>query len=145
MVKEVVSGMGKNSSRTDKNPSAQVKRIQRDAKIGSASGGPRGSRLQNEALQSAAPTAVTGSAVSQGVPTPSISSNVTNIFAPGNKNVPFTDGAGMDTAGLNPQDLMVPNLKNPDSGLVLFSAMYAAFPDPKLRRILESYDQEGIQ
>lgn len=143
MVKEVVSGVGANSSRTDKNPSAQVKRIQRDAKIGSASGGPRGSRLENESLQSAAATSTTGSAVSQNS-FPEVSKQVTNIFAPGNSNVPFTDGAGMDTAGRTPSDLVTPNLNSPDPGLVLFSAMYAASPTPALRRILEAYDQEGM-
>jgi hypothetical protein len=143
MVKEVVSGVGKNASRTDKNPSAQVKRIQRDAKIGSASGGPRGSRLENESLQSAIATEPTGSAVTQNI-YPEMSKQVTNIFAPGNPNVPFTDGAGMDTPGRTPGDLTTPNLSSPDAGLVLISAMYAASPTPALRRMLEAYDQEGI-
>lgn len=143
MVKEVVSGVGKNASRTDKNPSAQVKRIQRDAKIGSASGGPRGSRLENESLQSAIKTGPTGSAVSQNE-FPQMSNQVTNIYAPGNPNVPFTDGAGMDTAGKTPGDLVTPNMSSPDPGLILISAMYAAAPSPALRRMLEAYDQEGI-
>lgn len=143
MVKEVVSGVGKNSSRTDKNPSAQVKRIQRDAKIGSASGGTYGSRAQNESLQSGGMTPTTGSAVSQNE-FPQMSSQVTNIFAPGNPNVPFTDGAGMDTPGRSPSDLITPNMSSPDPGLVLISAMYAAAPSPALRRMLEAYDQEGI-
>ena len=142
MVKEVVSGVGKNASRTDKNPSAQVKRIQRDAKIGSASGGPYGSRAENESLQSGGATPATGSAVTQNI-YPEMSKQVTNIFAPGNPNVPFTDGAGMDTPGRTPGDLTTPNLSSPDAGLVLISAMYAASPTPALRRMLEAYDQEG--
>ena len=143
MVKEVVSGVGANSSRTDKNPSAQVKRIQRDAKIGSASGGTYGSRAENESLQSGGTVPATGSAVSQNM-YPEMSKQVTNIFAPGNPNVPFTDGAGMDTPGRTPSDLVTPNLNSPDPGLVLISAMYAASPTPALRRMLEAYDQEGI-
>ena len=143
MVKEVVSGVGKNASRTDKNPSAQVKRIQRDAKIGSASGGAYGSRAENESLQSGGATPATGSAVTQNM-YPEMSKQVTNIFAPGNPNVPFTDGAGMDTPGRTPGDLTTPNLSSPDAGLVLISAMYAASPTPALRRMLEAYDQEGI-
>ena len=113
MVKEVVSGVGANSSRTDKNPSAQVKRIQRDAKIGSASGGTYGSRAENESLQSGGTVPATGSAVSQNM-YPEMSKQVTNIFAPGNPNVPFTDGAGMDTPGRTPGDLVTPNLNSPD-------------------------------
>jgi hypothetical protein len=142
MAKEVVSGMGANSSRTDKNLSARVERVQRDAKIGSASGGTYGARAENESLQSAQPTSATGSAITQNV-FPEMSKQVTNIFAPGNPNVPFTDGAGMDTAGRTPQDLITPNLTNPDPGLVLISAMYAASPSPVLRRMLEAYDEEG--
>jgi hypothetical protein len=143
MVKEVVSGMGANSSRTDKNPSSRAKKIQRDAKIGSASGGSYGSRAENESLQSAQPTTATGSAVSQNA-YPEMSKQLPNIFSPGNPDVPFTDGAGMDTAGRTPRDLVTPNLSSPDPGLVLISAMYAASPTPILRRMLEAYDQEGI-
>jgi hypothetical protein len=142
MAKEVVSGMGANSSRTDKNLSARVERVQRDAKIGSASGGTYGARLENESLQSAETTTATGSAVSKNA-YPEMSKQLPNIFSPGNPNVPFTDGAGMNTAGSSPQDLITPNLTSPDPGLVLISAMYAASPSPVLRRMLEAYDEEG--
>lgn len=142
-VNEVVSGMSANSSRTDKNLSSRVKKIQREAKIGSASGGSYGARLENESLQSAEATPVTGSAVSQNA-YPQMSKQLPNIFSPGNPDVPFTDGAPMDTAGRGPRDLITPNLTSPDPGLVLISAMYAASPSPVLRRMLEAYDQEGI-
>lgn len=140
---EVVSGVAQGSKRTDKNLSSRVKKVQREAKIGSASGGAYGARLENESLQSAQPTPATGSAVSQNA-YPEMSKQLPNIFSPGNPNVPFTDGAGMDTEGRTPRDLVTPNLTSPDPGLVLISAMYAASPSPILRRMLEAYDQEGI-
>jgi len=43
-VNEVVSGMGANSSRTDKNVSERVAKIQREAKIQNMSGGSYGER-----------------------------------------------------------------------------------------------------
>lgn len=140
---EVVSGVAQGSKRTDKNLSSRVKKVQREAKIGSASGGAYGARLENESLQSAQPTPATGSAVSQNA-YPEMSKQLPNIFSAGNPNVPFTDGAGMDTEGRTPRDLVTPNLTSPDPGLVLISAMYAASPSPILRRMLEAYDQEGI-
>ena len=52
-IKETVSGMGKNSSRTDKNLSERVARVQRNAKIQNSSNGSYGSRAELQSIAEA--------------------------------------------------------------------------------------------
>ena len=139
MVKQVVSGVGKNSSRTDQNLVERTQRVQREATMANASGGPRGSLKTNRELSQGGTMATTASAVSANPPMP----KSTNVFAPGNPNVPFTDGAGGNTPGKGPNDLLS-NMNSSDPGSVLIRAMYVANPTPELRRYVEAYNEEGI-
>lgn len=139
MVKQVVSGVGKNSSRTDQNLVERTQRVQREATMANASGGPRGSLKTNRELSQGGTMATTASAVSANPPMP----RSANVFAPGNPNVPFTDGAGGNTPGKSPNDLLS-NMNSSDPGSVLIRAMYAANPTPELRRYVEAYNEEGI-
>ena len=143
-INEKVSGVGANSSRTDNNVSERVKKIQREAKIENANGGAYSERANLTNLTSGFSTP-TGSAVSSNPAAPSvpISSQLTPITAPGNPNVPFTDGAGGNTPGKQPNELLS-QMQSPDAGSVLIRAMYLANPSPYLRRMVEAYDAEGL-
>lgn len=142
MVKQVVSGVGKNSSRTDQNLVERTQRVQREATMSNAVGGPQGSSKLNRELSQAAPMPTTGSATSASPSMGGPATTVTPAFAPGNPNVPFTDGAGGNTAGKQPGDLMA-NMYASDPGSVLIRAMYLANPTPELRRMVEAYNEEG--
>lgn len=137
-----VSGVGKNAKRTDL---GRVQKIQRNAKIQNAAGGPRGERRALTELSQGGMTAQTASAVSadqtqQAMPG---SSRVTPIFAPGSASRPFTDGAGGNTPGKQPEDLLV-NMNTPNSASVLARAMHLANPTPYTRRLVEQFDAAGL-
>lgn len=134
-----VSGVGKNAKRTDR---GMVQKIQRNAKIQNASGGAYGERAEMQSIASGASTAPTASAVSaQPAPRPAV--QVTGAFAPGSQDKPFTDGAGGNTAGATPDDLMA-NYQSSDPGAILVRAMYRMYPTPELRRYVEAYNEEGL-
>jgi hypothetical protein len=134
-----ISGVGKNAKRTDR---GMVQKIQRNAKIQNASGGAYGQRAEMQSIASGAATGPTGSAVSaQPAPTPAV--QVTGAFAPGSQDKPFTDGAGGNTAGATPDELMA-NYQSSDPGAVLIRAMYSMYPTPELRRYVEAYNAEGL-
>jgi hypothetical protein len=141
--KQTVSGVGKNSSRSDQNLVERTQRVQREANMANATGAPRGTAKTNRELSQGGAMATTASAVSanQGMPTPAI--NVVSPFAPGSPNRPDTDGMGGNTAGKSPNDLMA-NYMASDAGSILARAMYAAYPTPELRRYVEAYNEEGI-
>jgi hypothetical protein len=134
-----VSGVGKSAKRTDR---GMVQKIQRNAKIQNASGGAYGDRAEMQSIASGASTAPTASAVSaQPAPRPAV--QVTGAFAPGSQDKPFTDGAGGNTAGATPDDLMA-NYQSSDPGAILVRAMYRMYPTPELRRYVEAYNEEGL-
>jgi hypothetical protein len=144
MVKQVVSGVGKNSSRTDQNVVERTQRVQREATMANATGAARGSLKINRELSQGGDMATTASAVSANTPMPTISgTNVTNVFAPGDPNTPLTDGAGGNTAGVGP-DALNANFISSDPGSILIRAMYLASPSPELRRMVEAYNEEGV-
>jgi hypothetical protein len=93
-ITEKVSGVGANASRTDKNLSERVARVQRDAKMQNATGGPYRSRADLEAIAGGAstnvptpsPTAPQGNLIADSVP-------AVNAFAPGSQDLPLSHGA----------------------------------------------------
>jgi hypothetical protein len=140
--KQQVSGVGKGSSRTDQNLVERTQRVQREANMANATGGPRGSAKTNREISQGGAMATTASAVSADAMTRS-ALNVVSPFAPGSPNRPDTDGMGGNTAGKTPNDLMA-NYNSTDAGSILVRAMYAAYPTPELRRYVEAYNEEGI-
>jgi hypothetical protein len=145
MVKQVVSGVGKNSSRTDKNLVERTQSIQRKAKIQNAAGAPQGVRQELQSLTQGDATAQTASAVSADVQQPPvpISQTVTPVFAPGSQNLPFADGAGGNTAGRGP-DALLANFNTPNAGSVLARALHLANPTPYTSRLVRQFDDQGM-
>ena len=144
MVKQVVSGVGKNASRTDQNVVERTQRVQREATMANATGAPRGSLKTNRELSQGGDMATTASAVSANTPMPTVpATNVTGAFAPGDPNTPLTDGAGGNTKGAGP-DALNANFISSDPGSILIRAMYLASPSPELRRMVEAYNEEGV-
>lgn len=134
---EVVSGMSKNSKRTDL---GNVAKIQRSAKIQNAAGGPYRNRQELQDLASQATTGTTGSAVSAAGPVPQRFKPV-DVFTPSNETL--TNGAGNNTAGTPPSPVS-DALQSPDAGRVLAAALFRAYPNPYTRANLEAFDAEGI-
>jgi hypothetical protein len=133
---EVVSGMGANSSRTDKNLSARVQRVVSDAKIQNANNGAYADRSQLTNLAQGASTDV--STPSATAPT-SIPVTTTNVFAPGSQDKPLSDGApggpGRNTSNQIPVDSA-----NPDS--IFVRALAQANPDSRqLMMMVEAYNE----
>ena len=136
MVKQVVSGVGKGSKRTDQN---LVSRIQRDAKIQNASGGPYEQRGELENLAGGAALLPNNQAMEQSNFTASLPDS--NAFAPSMHQDPLSHGGqfgpGQDASQqLTPVDAI-------DQGSILVRAMFSMNPTPQLRRILEAYNEEG--
>lgn len=132
MVKEVVSGVGANSSRTDKNLTARVQAVVNDAKIQNAPGGSytERSNLTNLAqgasteVASAMPVAAMGQPASMPVQT-------TNVFAPGSQDKPLSDGA-KGGPGSNVSTQIPVDAPNQDSILVRTLAQL----NPQSRQLL---------
>ena len=143
-VQQVVSLPGAGSKRIDKNNVERVQRIQRNAEIQPASGGAYGSRRINEDDVANAPISPTASAVSSNItmPPPPVAPS-TNIFDANDPNDIFTNGAGGNTAGTGPDELMS-RFNTHDAGYVLLAAMYQTNPTPEIARMLEAYNEEGI-
>ena len=143
-IPQVVSGVGAGAKRVDKNNVERVQRIQRNAEIQQASGGAYGSRRINEDDVANAPISPTASAVSSNItmPPPPVAPS-TNIFDANDPNDIFTNGAGGNTAGTNP-DVLNARFNTHDAGYVLLAAMYQMSPTPELARMLEAYNEEGI-
>jgi hypothetical protein len=142
-IQQKVSGVGKNSSRSDQNIVERTQRVQREATMANATGAPQGSAKTNRELSQGGAMARTASAVSV---TPAMAAPTTNVvspFAPGSPDRPDTDGMGGNTPGKGPNDLMA-NSNSTDAGSILVRAMYAAYPTPELRRYVEAYNEEGI-
>ena len=143
-INEKVSGMGANASRTDKNLSERVARVQRDAKVQNMSGGAYGQRAEMESIASGAPT---------NVPTPQVtmpegntlagSVDAVNAFAPGTQGVPLSEGATYGPgAG---QEVLPTPVDAIDQGSVLARAMLMANPNSRqLRLMVEAYNELGV-
>lgn len=138
MVKQVVSGVGKNSKRTDQN---LVSRIQRDAQIQNASGGTYGERGElTQLAQEGAATAMAPSATAVGTNPMIAGLPTTDAFLPGDDR-PTSSGApggpGVDDSNLsNPIDAI-------DQTQTLARAMFLANPNSiQLALIVDAYNQE---
>lgn len=142
-IQQKVSGVGKNSSRTDQNVVERTQRVQREANMANATGAPQGTAKVNRELSQGGAMARTASAVSVNPAMPTPTTNVVSPFAPGSPDRPDTDGMGGNTPGKGPNDLMA-NSNSTDAGSILVRAMYAAYPTPELRRYVEAYNEEGI-
>lgn len=140
--KEVVSGMGADSKRTDNNISERVKKIQREAKVQNMSGGTYGQRADLTSIAGGASTNVPTPNVT--MPEPSRISSIpeVNAFAPGSgrQGIPLSDGApGGPGRGIEAQPLPV-NAPNPDS--IFVRAMAAANPESRqLMMMVEAYNE----
>lgn len=144
MVREVVSGVGADAKRTDKNISERVAKIQREAKIQNAPGGTYSQATQLQNLASGASTE-TPQAVVGATPAPrTITSNLRmSPLDQMNENPgPITDGAPGNTPGRQPEELPGP-IDGPDNNAILARAMFMMDPTPMNRRLLESFLQEG--
>ena len=141
-IKETVSGVGANASRTDQNLSERVARVQRDAKMQNATGGPYSSRADLQSIAGGASTNVPTASVN--MPSPSMVSQVppVNAFAPGSGSTgrPLSDGAQYGPGrGTETQPLPV-NAPNPDS--IFVRAMAAANPESRqLMMMVEAYNE----
>lgn len=137
MAREQVSGMGKNSKRTDL---GNVAKIQRSAKIENAAGGSYGNRGELQALASQGDVPQTASAMSAGQ-TVAPRFKPVDVFTPSNELL--TNGAGNNTLG-TPPDAVGDALQSPDPGRVLAAALFRAYPNPYTRANLEAFDAEGM-
>jgi hypothetical protein len=145
--RDVVSGVGKDSKRTDLNPSSlvseRVKRLQRDAKVQNAAGGTYGQARQLQDIASGASTVQPETIVNPSpVNTITTGVRVTPVRELQGDGSPITDGAGGDTAGAGPEVLQQP-VDAPDNAAIFARAMYSANPTPQNRRLLEAFIQEG--
>lgn len=147
MVKEVISGVGKDAKRTDLNNSnlvsERVKKLQRDAKIQNATGGTYSQATQLQDIASGASTAQPQSIVSASPANMQGSfarqPRITEVQGQGE---PITEGAGGNTPGAGPEVLQQP-VDSPDNAALLARAMFAVNPTPQNRRLLEAFLQEG--
>ncbi len=140
---EVVSGVGPDSKRTDKNISERVAKVQREAKIQNATGGPYSQATQLQSLASGASTEVP-SAVATPAKVNTVATNVdTSFLNTVNPNpVTMTDGAPGNTPGRQPEELPAP-VDAPDNNALIARAMFMMDPTPQNRRLVESFQQEG--
>jgi len=139
-INEKVSGVGANASRTDKNLSERVARVQREAKMQNASGGGYGQRAELESIAGGAPTNVPTPSMPEPSPVSQIPS--INAFEPGSgrQGTPLSDGAEFGPGrGTEAQPFPV-NAPNPDS--IFVRAMAAANPESRqLMMMVEAYNE----
>jgi len=147
---EMVSGVGAKSKRTDNNISSRVSKIQREAKIQNATGGAYGQAGELTSLAQGASTNVPSPTMGAmpavaAAPARTDSNNglPIDVFAPGNPNLPATDGAPGLTPGRQPSELN-PMVAGPNELSALARAVYASNPTPIWRRIIEAFDEEGV-
>jgi len=140
-IQQKVSGMGKNSSRTDRNVVERTQRAQRGARIENASGGSYNERKTNKELAQGSATAPTASSVTgqqeyvnpiKAIPATAYSATQVPLSqsAPG--------GPGENTGMAEPVDAI-------DPGSVMARALLAANPNSsQLIAIVEAYNELGI-
>ena len=144
MVKEIVSGTGKDARRTDQNISSRVQKIQREANMKNTTGGSYGESLNLQNLAQGASTNMKKPIIA---PTtsrtmPSAGLRMSPLDQMQNDAGPITDGAPGNTAGRQPNELDQP-VDAPDQSAILARAMFAINPTPQNRRLLEAFQQEG--
>lgn len=147
MVKEVVSGIGKNAKRVDQNNSNlvsdRVKKLQNQAQMRYATGGTYGERADLNNLTQGASTEPNKPAImatpARTIATPRGASMVDEVYS---GPTPITDGAPGDTAGRQPYELPNP-VDAPDNNSDIARAMFALDPTPQNRRFMESFQQAG--
>jgi hypothetical protein len=140
-MQQKVSGVGANSSRTDRNVVERTQRAQRGAKIENASGGTYGMRTNNEQLAQGSATAPTASSVAgqqeyvnpiKAIPATAYS----NTQVPLSQSAP--GGPGDNTGMAEPVDAI-------DPGSVMARALLAANPNSsQLIALVEAYNELGI-
>ena len=141
-VNEVVSGVGADAKRTDKNVSSRVAKIQREANVQNASGGAYGNRADLTSIAGGASTEVS-TPMPSGMPVGAVTSAppTVNAFAPGSGDVnPLSDGSrlgpGRD-ASAQPVPITTPN---PDS--IFVRALAASNPESRqLMMMVEAYNE----
>lgn len=137
---EVVSGVGPDSKRTDKNLSARVQRVVNDAKIQNAPGGAYTERSNLTNLAQGASTDVPTVSVAAPSQTAPIPVATTNVFAPGNPELPLSNGA-KGGPGADNSVLQTP-VDSPDQGSLLARALLAANPTSRqLLMMVESFNE----
>ena len=140
-IQQKVSGVGKNSSRSDQNIVERTQRVQREAKIENASGGSYTERKTNEELAQGSNTAPTASSVTG-------QNEYVNPIKPisataySNTDVPLSEsapgGPGKNTGMAEPVDSI-------DTGSVMARALLAANPNSsQLFALVEAYNELGI-
>ena len=141
-VNEVVSGMGADAKRTDNNVSSRVSKIQREAKIQNASGGPYESRSNLTSLAGAASTTV-NTPTPSGMSTGALRSapRSMNAFAPGTGDVnPLSDGSRIGPGRDATAQPIPVNTPNPDS--IFVRALAASNPESRqLMMMVEAYNE----
>jgi hypothetical protein len=139
---EKVSGMGANASRTDKNLSERVKKIQREAKIQNSTGGTYTNRQDLTSLAGGAPTNVPTPQINAQMPSPASAVPAVNAFAPGSgrDGVPLSDGAQYGPGRGSETQPLPASAPNPDS--IFVRAMAAANPESRqLMMMVEAYNE----
>ncbi len=138
MVKEVVSGVGADAKRTDKNISERVAKIQREAKIENAPGGTYSQATQLQNLASGASTETPRTIVGSTPAPRTIASSIrmSPLDQMSENPGPITDGAPGNTPGRQPEELPGP-IDGPDNNAILARAMFMMDPTPMNRRLLE--------
>jgi hypothetical protein len=136
---EVVSGVGKNSSRTDKNLSARVQRVVSDAKIQNANNGAYADRSQLTNLAQGASTQVPVANPAAAPMPAAIPVTTTNVFAPGSADKPLSEGAP-GGPGSNVSSQIPVDSANPDS--IFVRALARANPTSRqLLMMVEAYNE----
>ena len=141
MVNEVVSGVGANASRTDKNLSARVQRVVNDAKIQNATGGAYSERANLNSIAAGAPTDTPMPVITttQGDLTPR-GIQTTGAFAPGNPDLPLSHGA-KGGPGADNSILQTP-VDAPDQSSLLARALLQANPSSRqLLMMVEAFNE----
>lgn len=142
---EKVSGVGANATRTDKNLSERVARVQRDANIQNASGGKYGQRAELTQLAQAVPQeeAQSGAINMSLAAGPTASRTpIPGAFDP--TQYPDEDVSAGAASGAGPgRDVLMTPVDAPDQTAVYARALYAMFPSPATRRIVEAFEEEG--
>jgi hypothetical protein len=140
-IQQKVSGVGKNSSRTDRNVVERTQRVQREANMANASGGTYGSRATNEQLsQGTIPSPTASSVTAQNEYVNPIKAIPATAYS--NTQVPLSQGApggpGDNTGLAEPVDAV-------DPGSVTARALLAANPNSsQLIALVEAYNELGI-
>jgi hypothetical protein len=143
-VNEVVSGVGADSSRTDKNLTARVQRVVNDAKIQNAPGGSYSERSNLTSLAEGSAATTTSPMTSINAPTTGMSTsipvNTVNVFEQGTQGVPLSDGA-KGGPGRNDSVLQTPvDTVNPSS--IFIRAMLQANPTSRQLQMMVEADNE---